>query len=239
LAVSADKLAKTERELAWREMAKQIAHEIKNPLTPMKLSIQYLQRAWNDKVEDFDDYLKRVTNTLVEQINNLSSIASEFSKFAQMPSAKVEVVNLVEKVENCCMLFSKSTKTEILLNNTVGEEILVKADGEQLLGVFNNLIKNAIQAIPSGLKGVVKLEISVHDEMARVTVSDNGKGIAEEIRSKLFVPSFTTKTGGMGLGLAIARRIIENAGGEIWFESTEGVGSVFFVELPYFSDSSL
>lgn len=239
LAVSAEKLAKTERELAWREMAKQIAHEIKNPLTPMKLSIQYLQRAWNDKVEDFDDYLKRVTNTLVEQINNLSSIASEFSKFAQMPSAKVEVVNLVEKVENCCMLFSKSTKTEIRLNNTVGEEILVNADGEQLLGVFNNLIKNAIQSIPSGQKGVVNLEISIHDGMARVTVSDNGKGIAEENRNKLFVPSFTTKTGGMGLGLAIARRIIENAGGEIWFESTEGVGSVFYVELPYVSDASL
>jgi two-component system nitrogen regulation sensor histidine kinase NtrY len=218
--------------LAWREMAKQIAHEIKNPLTPMKLSIQYLQRAWNDKVPDFGDYLTRVTDTLIEQINKLSSIASEFSKFAQMPSARQEVVNLVEKVENSRVLFQNSTEIPILLENRGAANIPVKADGEQLLGVFNNLIKNAIQAIPNENEGVINIIITPADDMVTVAIKDNGKGIPEHIQKKLFVPSFTTKTAGMGLGLAIARRIVENAGGRIWFETKEDIGSTFFVELP-------
>lgn len=232
LSDSADKLARTERELAWREMAKQIAHEIKNPLTPMKLSIQYLQRAWNDKVPDFGDYLTRVTDTLIEQINKLSSIASEFSKFAQMPSTRQEVVNLVEKVENSRVLFQNSTEIPILLENRGSANIPVKADGEQLLGVFNNLIKNAIQAIPNENEGLINIIITPAEDTVTVAIKDNGKGIPEHIQKKLFVPSFTTKTAGMGLGLAIARRIVENAGGRIWFETTEDVGSTFFVEFP-------
>lgn len=232
LSESADKLARTERELAWREMAKQIAHEIKNPLTPMKLSIQYLQRAWNDQVPDFGRYLTRVTDTLIEQINKLSSIASEFSKFAQMPSAKHEVVNLVEKVENSMVLFQSSTNIPILLDNRADTNIPVKADGEQLLGVFNNLIKNAIQAITDEDNGKVEIVISSLNDKVTIAINDNGKGIPEDIQKKLFVPSFTTKTAGMGLGLAIARRIVENAGGRIWFETEEGSGSTFFVELP-------
>lgn len=232
LSESADKLARTERELAWREMAKQIAHEIKNPLTPMKLSIQYLQRAWNDQVSDFGTYMTKVTETLIEQINKLSSIASEFSKFAQMPSARQEVVNLVEKVENSRLLFQNSTTIPIELINKTAGYIPVKADGEQLLGVFNNLIKNAIQAIPDDVAGKISIVISSDDERVTVAVKDNGKGIPEDIQKKLFVPSFTTKSGGMGLGLAIARRIVENAGGRIWFETREGVGSTFFAEFP-------
>lgn len=237
LSESADQLARTERELAWREMAKQIAHEIKNPLTPMKLSIQYLQRAWNDQVPDFGGYLQRVTETLIEQINKLSSIASEFSKFAQMPSAKHEVVNLVEKVENSMVLFQNSTEIPIVLENQFNAYIPVKADGEQLLGVFNNLIKNAIQSIPDESAGRIDIFISSNDGMVIIAIKDNGKGIPDEIQRNLFVPSFTTKTGGMGLGLAIARRIVENAGGRIWFETQEGKGSTFFVEFPQFSGS--
>ena len=237
LSDSADKLARTERELAWREMAKQIAHEIKNPLTPMKLSIQYLQRAWNDQVPDFGSYLTKVTDTLIEQINKLSSIASEFSKFAQMPSARQEVVNLVEKVENSRLLFQNSTEIPIVLENRTASYIPVNADGEQLLGVFNNLIKNAIQAIPNEAEGEIKIVITSDYEKATVAISDNGKGIPEDIQKNLFVPSFTTKTGGMGLGLAIARRILENAGGRIWFETEEGKGSTFYAELPQLSNS--
>lgn len=237
LSDSADKLARTERELAWREMAKQIAHEIKNPLTPMKLSIQYLQRAWNDQVPDFGSYLTKVTGTLIEQINKLSSIASEFSKFAQMPSARQEVVNLVEKVENSRLLFQNSTEIPIVLENRTASYIPVNADGEQLLGVFNNLIKNAIQAIPDETEGEIKIVITSDYEKVTVAISDNGKGIPSDIRKNLFVPSFTTKTGGMGLGLAIARRILENAGGRIWFETEEGKGSTFYTELPQLSNS--
>jgi len=218
-------------------MAKQIAHEIKNPLTPMKLSIQYLQRAWNDQVPDFGSYLTKVTGTLIEQINKLSSIASEFSKFAQMPSARQEVVNLVEKVENSRLLFQNSTEIPIILENRTAPYIPVNADGEQLLGVFNNLIKNAIQAIPNEAEGEIKIVITSNYEKATVAISENGKGIPVDIQKNLFVPSFTTKTGGMGLGLAIARRILENAGGRIWFETEEGKGSTFYAELPQLSNS--
>ena len=237
LTISAGMLARTERELAWREMARQIAHEIKNPLTPMKLSIQYLQRAWNDKVVDFDAYLKKVTDTLVEQINSLSSIASEFSRFAQMPPEKSEVINLIEKIENSRTLFGDTGSVPVILKNMAGDVVKVRADGEQLLGVFNNLIKNAIQSIPDNRDGLIEIEVSLVGEKALITIRDNGKGVPDEIRSKLFEPSFTTKTGGMGLGLAISKRAVENAGGRIWFTSEEEIGSVFYVELPVISDS--
>ena len=232
LANSAEKLARTEREFAWREMAKQIAHEIKNPLTPMKLNIQYLQRAWNDNVPDFDGYLKRVTATLIEQIENLSSIATAFSNFAQMPKLKYEVVNLPEKVENSVMLFQISTNIPIMFENQANSQIFVKADSEQLSGVFNNLIKNAIQSIPDEKSGQIKVLIeSLPNNKVRVTISDNGKGIPEEFRKKIFTPNFTTKSSGMGLGLSISRRIVESAGGGIWFDSQVGRGSKFYVEL--------
>ena len=237
LADSAEKLARTERELAWREMAKQIAHEIKNPLTPMKLNIQYLQRAWKDKVPNFDEYLKRVTATLIEQIENLSSIASEFSYFAQMPKTKYEIVNLPEKVENSVMLFKNSTNIPIIIENNVVSSAFVKADGEQLLGVFNNLIKNAIQSISDENEGKITVTVETLSDKVKVTISDNGTGISEDVRKKLFTPNFTTKSGGMGLGLAISRRVVESAGGQIWFDSNEENGSNFYVELPQLSDS--
>ena len=233
LSDSAEKLAKTERELAWREMAKQIAHEIKNPLTPMKLNIQYLLRAWNDGAEDFGEYLKRVSTSLIEQINSLSSIASEFSKFAQMPSTRAEKVNLIEKIKNVVVLYTNSEGVSLTFTNATEPVVYVKSDSEQLLSVFNNLIKNAIQAGVSGEEIKVDVKVSWAGDFIRTTIHDNGKGISEDIKEKLFVPSFTTKTGGMGLGLAIVRRIVENAGGTIWFEPNVDVGTSFFVDLPY------
>jgi two-component system nitrogen regulation sensor histidine kinase NtrY len=237
VAESASKLAKTERELAWREMARQIAHEIKNPLTPMKLNIQYLQRAWNDKVPDFDVFLKRVTGTLIEQIEKLSSIATEFSHFAKMPVAKRENVDLVEKIRNSVTLFSNSDDAYITTDFGENEYIIVNADGEQLLGVFNNLINNAIQAIPRNRKGEIYISAFVNEGWVKVKIQDNGKGIPEEIREKMFVPNFTTKTSGMGLGLAIVKGIIESAGGKIWFETEIGKGTTFFIQLPIASQS--
>ncbi|PWD97948.1 sensor histidine kinase [Marinilabilia rubra] len=237
LSESASKLARTERELAWREMARQIAHEIKNPLTPMKLNIQYLQRAWKDKVPDFDAFLERVTGTLIEQIEKLSSIATEFSHFAKMPAAKRENIDLIEKVRSSVTLFSKVDEVEIVTDFGKHESLIVNADGEQMLGVFNNLINNAVQAIPKDRTGRIKISGSVEGGSVLVKIRDNGKGIPEEVREKMFVPNFTTKTSGMGLGLAIVKGIIESAGGEIWFETQQGEGSTFFIQLPLSSQS--
>ncbi|MDG5799725.1 ATP-binding protein [Marinilabiliaceae bacterium ANBcel2] len=231
---SAEKLARTERDTAWREMAKQIAHEIKNPLTPMKLSIQYLQKAWENSPENFDSYLKNVSNTLIEQINSLSSIATEFSKFAKMPKARMQYVNIMERLRSSINLFSEAQTDNIsftFMDNDF-KELIVKADGEQLLAVFNNLIKNAVQAISCRDKGEVIIGVNKGDNVVTVFIKDNGKGISEEIKDKIFEPNFTTKSGGMGLGLAISRRIVESFNGKIWFETDYESGTTFYIELP-------
>lgn len=237
LSESAAKLAKTERELAWREMARQIAHEIKNPLTPMKLSIQYLQRAWNDNVPDFDAFLQRVTGTLIEQIEKLSSIATEFSHFAKMPAAKRENIDLLEKIRSSVILFSNSSNLNIVTDFNGYEKIIVHADGEQLLGVFNNLINNAVQALSRDREGLIRVTVSVEAGMVLIKIEDNGRGIPGEIREKMFMPNFTTKTSGTGLGLAIAKGAVESSGGDIWFETKTGVGTTFYIQLPVVSQS--
>ncbi|MFW6268384.1 MAG: sensor histidine kinase, partial [Marinilabiliaceae bacterium] len=232
---SATKLARTERELAWREMARQIAHEIKNPLTPMKLSIQYLQRAWKDQVPDFDAFLNRVTGTLIEQIEKLSSIATEFSHFAQMPAAVRENVDILDKIRSSVTLYSNSTDVDIRTDFKGFESIVVNADAEQLLGVFNNLINNAIQSIPRDRVGRIMISTSVENDKVLITVTDNGKGITEETREKMFQPNFTTKTSGMGLGLAIVKGVVETAGGKIWFDTETDRGTTFYIQLPVVS----
>ncbi|SFE79870.1 ATP-binding protein [Thermophagus xiamenensis] len=237
LAESAAKLARTERELAWREMARQIAHEIKNPLTPMKLNIQYLQRAWDDKVPDFGAFLKRVSQTLIEQIEKLSSIATEFSHFAKMPAAKRENIDLLEKIRSSVTLFSGVHEVDIHTDFNGLEKLIINADGEQILGVFNNLINNAVQAIPRNMRGIINVSVSVTNGNALVKIKDNGRGIPEEIRDKMFVPNFTTKSAGMGLGLAIVKGTVESVGGKIWFETETGKGTTFFLQLPLVSQS--
>ncbi len=228
-------LAKNERESAWREMAKQIAHEIKNPLTPMKLSIQLLQRAWDNKDTNFGQRLKDVTQTLIEQIENLRNIAEEFSAFAKMPVSNNEVIDLAQKIENLMKLYENLDNVEV---KAIIKKRPVKiwADNKQISRVFINLIKNAIQAIPEGVKGKVIVELDVIDDKALVKIIDNGTGIPEEIRDKLFIPSFTTKSSGMGLGLAMVKNIIQNAGGKIWFETKVGEGTTFFVEFPLYKN---
>ncbi len=237
LAASATKLAQNERELAWREMARQIAHEIKNPLTPMKLSIQYLQRAWNDQVPDFDSFMKRVTNTLIEQIEKLSSIAREFSHFAMMPAARREEIDLLDKIRKSTTLFENNSLVTLKTDFGNYSQIIVSADGEQLLGVFNNLINNAIQAIPVGTPGEVIISANISDGKVVIAVRDNGKGIPRENYQNMFVPNFTTKSSGMGLGLAIVKSTVESAGGSVWFESALGEGTTFYVQLPIVSQS--
>ena len=229
--VSAQALARSERESAWREMAKQVAHEIKNPLTPMKLRIQHLERAWNDKAPNFDQKLKETARTLVEQIDTLTNIADEFSNFAKMPRAKNEPIDLVVVLKGCIDLFKASQNVKIKFNDPE-EELLVNADKDQFIRVFNNLITNGIQSIPEERQGLLLIEISGTRKVVSVTIKDNGSGISQEVVAHLFTPNFTTKTHGAGLGLAMVKNIVENAGGEVSFETKIDEGTTFFLSLP-------
>lgn len=234
LSSGAELLAKSERELAWREMAKQIAHEIKNPLTPMRLSIQHLQRSIQDKKENWEEQFDRLSKMLIEQIDDLSAIATEFSNFAQMPAAKNEKLDLVIKLFDTCRLFENTENLSIQLEVNGLDNLFVYADREQLSRVFINLLKNATQSIPDSRKGLLVVNLSLVENHAVIKFKDNGKGIPEEIREKLFQPNFTTKSGGMGMGLAIVESILKNAGGKIYYETELNKGSVFIVELPIF-----
>jgi nitrogen fixation/metabolism regulation signal transduction histidine kinase len=231
---SLELLAKSERESAWREMAKQIAHEIKNPLTPMKLSIQQLQRAWDDKSENLDAYFSRVTKTLVEQIDNLSKIATEFSDFAKIPKPSFEKINLESLLPGIIDLFAQSG-SKFILHYNKKQQFPVMVDKEQISRVFINLATNAVQAIPEGRQGIIEILLTHTDKDILVTFHDNGSGIPEEMSDKLFQPSFTTKSGGMGLGLAISKNIVENSGGQITCNSIPGEGTTFVFTLPVYS----
>ncbi len=235
LAGSADLLARSERETAWREMAKQIAHEIKNPLTPMKLSIQHLRRAWQDDPEHWEENVKRISQNLIEQIDDLSSIATEFSNFAKMPRSEFQEVDMETKIKNAVSLFSDTKNVRFRIELQNDRKAMVLADREQVTRVFINLIKNAIQSIPEDRKGMIRIELRTVDGLAVVRVIDNGKGIPEEIGDRLFQPNFTTKTSGMGLGLAIVKRVVENAGGSVEYETKMGEGTVFIIRLPLIS----
>ncbi|PLX17876.1 MAG: sensor histidine kinase, partial [Marinilabiliales bacterium] len=237
LSDNAEKLAKSERESAWREMAKQIAHEIKNPLTPMKLSVQYLQKAWKDEIPDFDKRLEKFSNSLISQINNLSSIATEFSNFAKMPRARAEEVNIIAKLSDSINLLESTENVQFETDFKGIEELYVFADKEQVLIVFSNLIQNGIQAVPKGREAVIKIKAEEIKDNVKISITDNGSGVPEELKDKLFIPNFTTKSSGMGLGLAIVKNIIVNAGGEIWYETQMDVGTTFYVTFPVYKQS--
>lgn len=232
LSISATRLAKSERESAWREMARQVAHEIKNPLTPMKLSVQLLERSQRNGDPDFNERFANTSRTLIEQIDSLSSIASEFSQFARMPEGRTELVNLNERISQSVELFSETTATKIIFTAPAGRIVKIVADNERMLQVFNNLIKNAIQAIPKKRNGRINISLRCFKGRAIVEIQDNGTGISSETEAKLFQPNFTTKTSGTGLGLAIVKNIVEDANGAIWFYSKPGKGTSFFVSFP-------
>ena len=232
---SANLLAKSEREGAWREMAKQVAHEIKNPLTPMKLQIQFLQHAYKNRPEEVGPLLKRTANTLIEQIDGLTRIASDFSNFAQMPTANNEYLNLNDIVQSVYQLFSKEENVQLSLS-LPNDDASIFADKDQTIRVLNNVIKNAVQAIQFAVDydrdGLVEIVLEKTDDIAIVSIKDNGTGIKEEETNKIFTPNFTTKNSGTGIGLAMSRNIVEAAGGRIYFESTVNVGTTFFIEFP-------
>lgn len=231
LEFAAEQVAKSERESAWREMAKQVAHEIKNPLTPMKLSVQQMLRTHDPEDPKSGEKLKKVANSIVEQIDALTTIANEFSSFAKMPNPREERLDLVALVKGVSEVFKTADGVEIKVSCTP-EEIFVKADKNQFVRVFNNIIKNAIQAIPADRKGKVNIELFVQKNKVHAEISDNGVGIDPSKEGKIFVPYFTTKSNGTGLGLAMVKQIIENHHGSIDFESVLDEGTTFILILP-------
>ena len=233
LAISAKKLAVSERESAWREMAQQVAHEIKNPLTPMRLGVQYLQRAWEDRAEDWDARLKRFSEALIAQIDTLSAIASEFSYFARMPEPENETMNLDALVRKSLMMYKDVSSIQIAFQPSPPVK-WVYADRRQLLRVFSNLINNAIEAIEAmqAVEGRIVLETDTEGNDHIVRISDNGKGIQKEESDKIFQPNFTTRSGGAGLGLAIVKEIVHSVGGSIRFTSDPGKITTFIIRFP-------
>ncbi|MBK6275768.1 MAG: HAMP domain-containing histidine kinase [Saprospirales bacterium] len=228
---SAELLGKSEREGAWREMAKQVAHEIKNPLTPMKLSIQHLQRALNDNAEDVKELTQKISVRLIEQIDNLSNIATAFSDFAKMPQGNFNKINIEPILNSAVELFRESENVSINLNYSP-KEYFVTGDKEQLMRVFINIIKNSTQAIPENINGIIDINIEEKMDNFIISFKDNGVGIPVEKREHIFEPNFTTKNSGTGLGLAISKNIIERMNGKIWFDSVVDEYSIFYVELP-------
>jgi len=225
---SAVKLARSEREQAWREMAKQVAHEIKNPLTPMRLSVQSFQRKFDPNDPDARQKIDEYSKTLIQQIDTMSSIASAFSNFAKMPAQKNETLNVVEVVDLALDIFAE----DYLTFKCDKKEIIAKLDRTQLIRVITNLVKNAIQAISQIDNPKVDIELTDDSKNVIIIVSDNGHGITDENKPKVFEPKFTTKTSGIGLGLAMIKNIIETYNGNITFTSNEGEGSTFKVTLP-------
>ena len=227
---SAAQLAANEREAAWREMAKQVAHEIKNPLTPMRLTVQSFQRKFDATDGNIKEKLDEYTHTLIQQIDTMSSIASAFSTYADMPAQKDETLNVARITKLALDIFNES----YIYFSTEEEEVVAKFDRTQLIRVVTNLIKNSIQAIDQKHTEDPKIEVRVftEDQWACITVKDNGVGISEANKDKVFEPKFTTKNSGMGLGLAMVKNIMENYEGTISFTSKEEEGTVFKVAIP-------
>jgi signal transduction histidine kinase len=232
LDTSAGLLAKSEREMAWREMAKQVAHEIKNPLTPMKLNLQYLQHVMKNDPKDFEERFTKASNNIIEQIDALANIATEFSNFAKLPTGELEKINLAEVINSTVDLFEKEKKVKIS-TNLHSQEIMVTADREQMLRVFNNLLTNALQATSEVKEAHIQISSKEKENQNGyiISVSDNGCGIPEKLKQNIFTPNFTTKSTGSGLGLAMIKNIFDTIGATIYFESEEGKGTVFYLEF--------
>jgi nitrogen fixation/metabolism regulation signal transduction histidine kinase len=225
---SAVKLAKSEREQAWREMAKQVAHEIKNPLTPMRLTVQSFERKFNPKDENVKDKLAEYSQTLIQQIDVMSSIASAFSDFAKMPTQKREKIEVISVVKLALDIFNES----FIKYLPQEEELYANLDKTQLIRIVTNLVKNASQASEKEENPLIEVKVLSEKNTVKIMVSDNGKGISEEVKDLIFEPKFTTKSSGMGLGLPMIKNIIEAYDGSISFSSKEGIGTVFTVILP-------
>lgn len=232
LEISADKLARSERESAWREMAKQVAHEIKNPLTPLKLGVQLLEKSWKEKDPNFERKFATFNKSFIEQIDSLATIASEFSNFAKMPDTKLEHISLLPIIEQARDVFGAADQVEIMILNKATREIVVLGDRDQLLRSFNNLFKNSIEAAHPQEKCIIKIRITNSEKQLFVEVEDNGKGIDPSLHESMFSANFTTKSSGTGLGLAFVKQAIENTGGTVEFAKALKKGAIFYLTFP-------
>ena len=227
---SAVKLAQSEREQAWREMAKQVAHEIKNPLTPMRLTVQSFDRKFNPEDPSIKTKMAEYSETLIQQIDVMSSIASAFSDFAKMPTQKKERLDVIDVIKHALDIFNEEDYIHYYPSE---KEIYANLDKTQLIRVITNLVKNAKQAKNNENENPrIEIKVNANEEKIVITVADNGKGISEENKKRIFEPKFTTKSSGMGLGLPMVKNIIEAYGGTISFTSTENVETVFTITLP-------
>ena len=225
-------LAMREKEAAWREMARQVAHEIKNPLTPMKLSLQYLQKAIAEKKPNTEQLIDKISHTLITQVNILNDIATSFSSFTSMPEPKPALMDISAALRKAADLHNDPATANVK-TDIPGGEVTVMADESLMVRTFNNLLLNAIQAVPASRKPQIRVRLRVQpDHTVNIAIQDNGSGIPEEVRNKVFIPNFSTKYTGSGIGLAVAKRGIESAGGQIWFETEEGKGTTFYISLP-------
>ncbi|MFM8913267.1 MAG: sensor histidine kinase, partial [Flammeovirgaceae bacterium] len=220
-------LARTQKESAWREMAQQVAHEIKNPLTPMKLTLQRMELSSAKETED----KQRAIKTLLQQVEILNGIASSFNSFAKMPVPILNQVNLVQTVTKAVALYAQGAAGQVSFS-APARASWIMGDEQLLIRIFSNLIINGLQANATESEARVMVTIESDPNRAIVSFADNGAGISEEVKDKIFIPSFSTKRSGSGLGLAIAKQGIEHMNGKIWFETKSGEGSTFFVELP-------
>jgi nitrogen fixation/metabolism regulation signal transduction histidine kinase len=229
---SAGALAESEREMAWREMARQVAHEIKNPLTPMKLSIQYLQSAIRRGDPNLPELYQKTNETLITQIDQLSRIAGDFAQFAQISQARLHLLDLREVLRKWVHLYDVSASCNINIQFPEGA-VMIMGDEGHINRLFTNLVLNSVQANNDATKKAsIHIQLSIVNDRVVVALSDNSGGIPPEITHLLFTPNFTTKTGGTGLGLAICKRIVEQSGGTIRFETQWGTGTTFFIEWP-------
>lgn len=225
LRASLEERARYEREGAWKEMAQQVAHEIKNPLTPLRLGIQQLERAWGDEAPDFDKRLERFVSTALSQITVLSSIAEDFAHLAELRRPSLESVNLSSVIKNASGLYGDRVKIQV-------SDLEVVGDSKSLIRIFNNLISNAIHASDeAGTSDPVRVVVRDEGESAIIEIKDSGVGISAEELERIFEPRFTTKKHGLGLGLAMVKSMVEQLSGDVYAESTKGSGSTFTVEL--------
>jgi signal transduction histidine kinase len=235
---SAEALARQEREGAWREMAKQVAHEIKNPLTPMKLSIQFLRKAIDRDAPDVRRISLEMSSTLIEQIEHLSNIAGDFAEFANIGTSDAGDFDLRGVIRSVVSLHAMSGDADIGCD-LPERPVSLHADKTQMNRLFTNLLRNAVEAVPRDRRAVIRTSVRRYDTFVDVSVQDNGTGIPAETRSKIFRPNFTTKSSGTGLGLAMSWSIVEKAGGHIWFDTESGAGTVFHVRLPLAGHTSV
>jgi len=230
---SKDALARSQKESAWREVAQQVAHEIKNPLTPMKLTIQKLQRSLGRDKESSQQLAGDLEN-LLDQLNTLNDIVTSFSEFAKMPIPKAEQVDVIKVVNEVCSIFSSDKSLDIELHFHA-EKALIMSDKKLMGRIISNMLINSKQSRNSGQEQV-KVEITTDylekNGLLRLSFKDNGRGIPAEIKDRIFMPKFSTKDEGSGIGLAVAKHGVEHGGGSIWVESSENEGTTFIIEFP-------